>query len=95
VKYTIFIDRWIDKSHPWKSKPFDGYTATLQIDFIDASGKVVEFDENTCSFFENITFVSFNPILKRYKIFQNKKLESIRAEVERCVRDLKKRNAAI
>lgn len=79
--YTICIHRWIDTTSKLRNKQFDGYTATLQIDFTDINGNLIEIDENICSFFENVTFISFNPIRQKYKIFRNEKLEDIRKEL--------------
>ena len=86
--YTVSVCRWIDTTDKWHSKQFDGYTATLQADFTDSNGNLIEVDENICSFFENITFISFNPILQKYKVFQNEMLVDIRKEIERFVQSL-------
>ena len=86
--YTVSVCRWIDTAVKWHSKQFDGYTATLQADFTDSNGNLIEVDENICSFFENITFISFNPILQKYKVFQNEMLVDIRKEIERFVQSL-------
>ena len=88
--YTASVHRWIDTTLKWHSKQFDGYTATLQIDFTDTNGNLIEIDEYICSFFENITFISFNPIRQKYRVFQNEKLEDIRAEIKRFVQNLDK-----
>ena len=87
--YTVSGCRWIDTTDKWHSKHFDGYTATLQVDFTDSNGNLIEVDENICSFFENITFISFNPILQKYKVFQNEMLVDIRKEIECFVQSLK------
>jgi hypothetical protein len=84
--YVISIHRWTDIADKCVNKPFDGYTATLQIDFIDNIGNVVEFDENICSFFENITFITFVPIRRKYRVFQNEELASIRTEMNQFIR---------
>ena len=55
--YTVSIHRWIDTTDKLRSSPFDGYTATLQVDFADSNGNLIEIDEAICSFFENITFI--------------------------------------
>ena len=88
--YTASVHRWIDTTNKWYSKQFDGYTATLQADFTDSHGNLIEVDENICSFFENITFISFNPILQKYRVFQNEVLGDIRKETERFVQSLDK-----
>ena len=88
--YTASVHRWIDTTSKWYSKQFDGYTATLQADFTDSNGNLIEVDENICSFFENITFISFNPILQKYKVFQNEVLGDIRKETEHFVQSLDK-----
>ena len=80
--YNVSLHRWIDTTDKWHNKQFDGYTATLQVDFTDSNGKLIEVDENICSFFENITFISFNPILQKYRVFQNEVLGDIRKEIE-------------
>ena len=86
--YTACVHRWTDTVDKWRSKRLDGYTATLQIDFIDTNGNLVKIDENICSFFENITFISFDPIRQKYRVFQNENLENIRAEIRRFIRNL-------
>ena len=86
--YTVCIHRWIDTADKWRNKELDGYTATLQIDFTDNNGNLIEIDEYICSFFENITFISFNPIRQRYRVFQNEKLEGIRTEIRRFIRNI-------
>lgn len=88
--YTARVHRWIDTADKWRNKQFDGYTATLQIDFTDINGNLIEIDEYICSFFENITFISFNPIRQKYRVFQNETLEDIRAEIGRFIRNLEK-----
>lgn len=88
--YTSGIHRWIDTIDKWHGKQFDGYTATLQADFTDSDGNLIEVDENICSFFENITFISFNPILQKYRVFQSETLGDIRKEIERFVQSLDK-----
>lgn len=80
--YVVSIHRWIDTMDKWHSKLFDGYTATLQVNFTDSDGNLIEVDENMCSFLENITFISFNPILQKYRVFQNEKLGDIRKEIK-------------
>lgn len=87
--YVACIHRWIDVENKWGSNPLDGYTATLQIDFIDNNGKIVEIDESICSFFENITYISFNPLRRKYRVFQNEQLEDIRLEIIRFIYNLK------
>ena len=86
--YGVSIRRWIDTTVKWHSKQFDGYTATIQADFTDSNGNLIEIDENICSFFENITFISFNPILQKYRVFQNEELGDIRKEIKYLVRIL-------
>ena len=86
--YTASVHRWIDAADKWYSKQFDGYTATLQADFEDSNGNLIQVDENICSFFENITFISFNPILQRYRVFQNEVLGEIRKEIEHFVQSI-------
>lgn len=80
--YSANVCRWTDSTANWHNKQYDGYTATLQVDFADSNGSMIEIDENICSFFENITFISFNPILRKYKVFQNDSLVSIRKEIK-------------
>lgn len=86
----VGVHRWIDMANKRRNKLFDGYTATLQIDFTDTDGNMIEIDENICSFFENITFISFISIRQKYRVFQNEKLEDIRAEIRRFIRNLEK-----
>ena len=83
--YSISVHRWIDATDKWHSKQFDGYTATLQVDFTDSNGNLIEIDEDISSFFENLTFISFNPILQKYRVFQNEVLGNIRKEIEHFV----------
>ena len=85
--YSIIAHRWMDTSDKWRNKQFDGYTATLQVDFSDADGNLIELDEYVGSFFENITFISFDPFRHTYRVFQNEKLENIRAEIIRFIRN--------
>ena len=85
--YNVCVHRWIDTADKWRNKQLDGFTATLQIDFTDTNGNLIEFDEYICSFFENITFISFNPICQKYRVFQNEKLEDIRAEIRQFIRN--------
>lgn len=86
--YTVCVYRWIDTVAKWKNKQFDGYTATLEINFTDPNDNIIEIDESICSFFENITFISFNSIRRKYRVFQNEKLENIRAEIRRFILSL-------
>ena len=86
--YAAHVERWIDMSCKWNRLPLDGYTATLQIDFTDSFGNMVEIDENVCSFFENITSISFNIFRQKYRVFQNEQLESIRTEVRQFIYNL-------
>ena len=88
--YDINVCRWIDTTYNLKNKPFDGYTATLQIDFTDANGNLVEIDENVLTFFENITYISFNLFRQKYKVFQCEKLVNIRKDIRRLISSLRK-----
>ena len=83
--YVVSIQRWTDIADKCTGKPLDGYTATLQIDFIDNNGNVVELDEKICSFFENITFIAFDPIKRKYRVFQNEELANIRTEIKQFI----------
>ena len=82
---VINIHRWTDIADKYVDKLFDGYTATLQIDFIDNNGNVVELDEYICSFFENITFITFDPIKQKYRVFQNEELANIRTAMKQFI----------
>lgn len=82
---VICIHRWTDIADKCVDKPLDGYTATLQIDFIDNNGNVVELDEKICSFFENITFIAFDPIKQKYRVFQNEELANIRTAMKQFI----------
>lgn len=84
--YTICINRWMDTADKWVNRPLDGYTATLQIDFTDNNGNLIELDESYSTFFENITFIVFDPIRRKYRVFQNEELENIRAEIKQFIR---------
>lgn len=88
--YTVSIHRWIDTTDKLRSSPFDGYTATLQVDFEDSNGNLIEIDEAICSFFENITFISFIPLLREYRVFQNEVLGDIRKEIKFFAQSLDK-----
>lgn len=91
--YTIQFYHWIDNFCRIKSKPFDGYTATVQIDFKDAVGEPVEIDESIASFFENITRISYVPIIRKYRVFQNEDFAKIRAEIHRFTDSLEKQDS--
>ena len=58
------------------------------MNFEDSNGNLIQVDENICSFFENITFISFNQILQRYRVFQNEVLGEIRKEIEHFVQSI-------
>ena len=88
--YIISLQRGIESVGRIENKTFDGYTAMLQIDFIDKEGNVIELDESICSFFETITYISFNILKRRYKIFQNEDLLEIRAEIKKFICDFEK-----
>ena len=88
--YTVSIHRWIDTTDKLRSSTFDGYTATLQVDFADSNGNLIEIDEAICSFFENITFISFIPLLREYRVFQNEVLGDIRKEIKFFAQSLDK-----
>ncbi len=83
--YTICVTRWTDTANRWSNRPLDGYTATLQVEFMK-NGEVVELDESGCSFFENITFIDFHPIRRKYRVFQNEELADIRTEIKQFIR---------
>lgn len=83
--YTACVHRWIDTADKRGDYPLDGYTATLQIDFTDNIGNMVEIDESVCSFFENITYITFSSIHQRYRVFQNEQLETIRTEIKQFI----------
>lgn len=85
-KYSICVHHWIDRVNRSAQKPMDGYTATLQIDFTDNFGKLIEIDEDICSFFENITFIQFDLIRQKYRVFQNEEMSIIRGEMNQFVR---------
>lgn len=84
--YTACVYRWIDKAYRLGNHPFDGYTATLQVDFTDGAGNVIEIDEYVCSFFENITHIAFHPSSRKYKVFQNEHLDLIRTDIQKFAR---------
>lgn len=86
--YAVCVHRWVDTVGRYRNKQLDGYTATLQADFTDSNGNLIELDECICSFFENITYISFNPFLQKYRVFQNEMLVDIRKEIERFVQSL-------
>ena len=88
--YTVSIHRWIDTTDKLRSSPFDGYTATLHVDFADSNGNFIEIDEAICSFFENITCISFIPLLREYRVFQNEVLGDIRKEIKFFAQSLDK-----
>lgn len=91
--YTIQLYRWIDNFCRKKSKPFDGYTSTVQIVFKDAAGEPVEIDESIAYFFENITRISYVTIMRKYRVFQNDDFVEIRAEVHRFTDCLEKQDS--
>lgn len=88
--YSVDLQRWMDPVCKRRNKPLDGYTATLQIDFTDSGGKLIEIDENVATFFENITYISYIPIRRKYRVFQNELLEDIRAEIMEFIHGLEK-----
>lgn len=88
--YTACIQRWTDTTTKWGNHPFDGYRAMLQIDFTDNTGNLIEIDESFCSFFEYITCITFYPFRRKYNVFQNEELESIRTEIKQFVCSLEK-----
>ena len=88
--YTAGVHRWIDTADTWRGRQLDGYTATLQVDFTGPDGNLIEIDENVCSFFENITFISFDPILRKYRVFQNEVLGEIQREIDGFVQGIMK-----
>lgn len=86
--FKIKVYRWYDNygKRAFKRKEYDGYTAMLQIDFMeDDSGRIVEIDESVCSFFENITYISFDSIRRKYTVFQNDSMEALWREVSEFV----------
>ena len=86
--FKIKVYRWYDNygKRVFKRKEYDGYTAMLQIDFMeDDSGRIVEIDESVCSFFENITYISFDSIRRKYTVFQNDSMEALWREVSEFV----------
>lgn len=85
--YTADVHRWIDTADTRRGRQLDGYTATLQVDFTDPGGNLIEIDENVYSFFENITFISFDPLLQKYRVFQNEVLGDVRREIEGFAQD--------
>lgn len=85
-RYTICVHRWIDGTE--KRKKLDGYTATLQVDFMNAADSVIQVDEDICSFFENITYISYNQLRQKYLVFQNEKLVNIRTEIRQLIQTL-------
>ena len=86
--YSVCIHRWTDTADKWVYRPIDGYTATLQIDFTDNNGNVIELDESVCSFFENITFIAFDSIKQKYRVFQNEELVDIRIAIKQFIYSL-------
>ena len=46
---------------------------------------VVKLDESICSFFENITFIAFDPIMQKYRAFQNEELANIRTAMKQFI----------
>lgn len=86
--YRINIQRWIDDYFK-RYIQLDGYTAMLQIDFIDDNDKIIEVDENVCSFFETITYIRFYPIRRKYEIFQKEELVELPKDIKRFLYSLK------
>lgn len=87
-KYIVCIHRWTDITNYSGDKPLDGYTATLQIDFKDDNDNLIEIDESICTFFENITFISFQYIKQKYMVFQNEELLEVRNSIKQFARSL-------
>lgn len=88
--YTVRIERWIDNTGNWIKRPLDGYTAMLQVDLTDNNGNLIEMDEDLSTFFETITYIVFDPIRRKYRVFQNEKLVDIRMEIKRFFNNLEK-----
>lgn len=86
--YLIHVYRWIDTKDKLSNRQYDGYTATLQIDFIDHNNSVIELDESFCSCFENITYISFDLISRRYSVFQNEEFGELWLGVKKIVNKL-------
>ena len=81
----ISIYRWTDSNARSSLKPYDGYSSIIQIDFRDVDGKVIEFDESICSYFEHITFIQFMPIRRKYRIFQNERFDNLQEDIKKFI----------
>ncbi|MBR0541460.1 MAG: hypothetical protein IJK26_04555 [Clostridia bacterium] len=83
--YDASIVRWIDKKNRCKNKTFDGYTAMIQIDFYDEKKNLIIVDETICSIFDNILYIAFIPIARKYRIFKNEDLNDLKNEIVKTI----------
>lgn len=88
--YTVNLVRWIDTTYKWGGRPLDGYTATLQVDFTDNNNELIEIDESVCSFYENLTYIMFDHIRRKYRVCLNYEVVDLRAEVNQFIYSLEK-----
>lgn len=88
--YRSYITRWIDKTYRLTRKPFDGYTAILQVDFMDDYGELIELNnEDVLNFFGYITNISFDIFKWKFEVFQEE-LTELRSEMHKFVDDFVK-----
>lgn len=92
IHCEIHIRRWTDNITNIPYKYYDGYTAMLQIDFFDCNNSIIELDENVFSFFEDITYISYNLFKRKYKIYQANELQELWSEVVFAIKLLKENN---
>lgn len=92
IHCTVHISRWTDAIGKMPFIHYDGYTSMLQIDFLNCNNSIIELDENVFSFFENITYISYNLLRRRYKIYQTDELQELWVEVKRAIRILEANN---
>ena len=88
IHCAVHISRWTDTTSKIPYRNYDGYTSMLQIDFLDCNGSIIELDENVFSFFENITYISYNLLRRKYRIYQTDALQELWEEVKRAIRML-------
>ena len=73
---SVYKDGLIKKNRFWR-KPYDGYSAMLQLDILRNEHLIVEIDEDVASFFFYTTHIWYNPLSGKYRIFLSDVTESL------------------
>lgn len=82
VHTEIHLCRWIDEAIRWHRKEYDGYTALIQVDFLDDENSVIEIDEFVCSVFLVISYIAYFPLKRKYRVSQSDNLDELWDEIE-------------